>query len=163
MLHCNYLLVNCGLILKYMDAILEPYPMAFTAVHGSDFLTLPASSQPSLSKLKSNLLLLFPDWVTRCGYLLAHWTSVLLGPATIYRCVELSFCVNTRLCLLTCISEVSVCSQTDFSVAALTYRVNLLPNSSQCIVSASCINHVLILTHFSTRLNIWSSFLPCRK
>ena len=162
MLHCSYLLVNCGLILKYMDAILEPYPMAFTAVHGSDFLTLPASSQPSLPKLI--FCCSSQNWVTRRGYLLAHWTSVkLLGPATIYRCVELSFCINTRLCLLTCTSEVSVCSQTDFSVAALTYRVNLLPNSSQCIFSASCINHVLIRTHFSTRLNIWSSFLPCRK
>lgn len=88
------------------------------------------------------------------GYLLVHLTSVLLGPSTIYRCVELSFCINTRLYLLTCTSEVSICSQIDFSVPALTYRVNLQPNPSQYIFSALCINHVLILTHFSTSLNI---------
>lgn len=88
------------------------------------------------------------------GYLLAYLTSELLGPATIYRCVELSFCINTGFCLLTCTSEVSVCNQIDFSVPALTYRVNLLPNPSQCIFSASCINHMLILIHFSTGLNV---------
>ena len=184
MLQCNYLLADCGLTLKYMDVTLDPflfctdwpwtllspapkfchvYLMALTAVHGADFLALPASSQPSLSKLKSSLLLLFPELSHHVGLPACSLTSVLLGPATIYRCVEFSFCINTRLYLLTCTSEVSVCSQIDLSVPALTYRVNLLPNPSQCILSASCINHVLILTHFSPGLNIWSLFLPCRK
>lgn len=81
MLHCNYLLVDCGLTLKYMDVTLDPllfcaglalnvwalllsfgmftsWPLPLSMVLTS--LPCLPPSQPSLSKLKSNLFAAVP-------------------------------------------------------------------------------------------------------